>query len=63
MKFSKVPTVHSWPEGEGVAMSKRAAAVQLTSDNYEEDDKNCDEVRLAFSTCFFGWALFSVTST
>ena len=28
-------------------MSKRAAAVQLTSDNYEEDEKDCDEVRQA----------------
>ena len=26
-------------------MAKRAAAVQLTSDNYEEDGQNCDEVR------------------
>ncbi len=26
-------------------MSKRAAAVQLTSDNYEQDDRDSDEVR------------------
>ena len=29
-----------------VEMSKRAAAVQLTSDNFEQDDKDCEEVRI-----------------
>lgn len=41
-------------------MSKRAAEVQLTSDNYEEDEKDCDKVRQAFSTRFVWWALFSI---
>lgn len=44
-------------------MSKRAAAVQLTSDNYEQDDKDCDEVRWSVDrACLYvWWSLFRIT--
>ena len=44
-------------------MSKRAAAIQLTSDNYEQDDRDCEEVRQSInrSCLFVGRALFRIT--